>query len=120
VYPRSHDKEDNDGVKPQPSPEAVIQYDSTTGDIHLTYTNIGKAPCTLKVTNAYAASETPHQYQVNPGETAEDRWPSPSTHNWFDLSITCPESPLFQRRFAGHVESGKPSTSDPCRFLEES
>jgi phospholipase C len=120
VYPRSHEKKDNDGVKAQPSPEAVIQYDAITGDIHLKFTNIGKAPCTLNVTNAYAASEAPHLYHVNPGETAEDHWASGSTHNWFDLSISCPESPLFKRRFAGHLETGGPSTSDPALYLEES
>jgi phospholipase C len=51
--------------------------------------------------------------------TAEDHWPSASTDNWFDLSITTEESPTFLRRFAGHVETSKPSQSDPATFTEQ-
>jgi len=119
AFPRSRDREDNEGVKPQPSPEAAIRYDHSTGDIHLTLTNAGPAPCTLKITNAYAPTQAPHELHLKPGATAEDHWPSASEHNWFDLTITTTESPLFLRRFAGHVETGKPSTSDPATFVEE-
>lgn len=40
--------------------------------------------------------------------------PLASSHGWFDVSINKPGEPQeFLRRFAGHLEDGKPSTSDP-------
>jgi phospholipase C len=36
----------------------------------------------------------------------------PSAH-WYDVDITWRENPDFGRRFAGHVETGQASLSDP-------
>jgi phospholipase C len=119
AYPPSRDPEDNEGAKLQPNPEATIRCDRETGAVHLTLTNTGKVPCTLKVVNTYAASEAPHQLHLDPGATAEDHWLSAPTHNWFDISITTEDSPTFLRRFAAHIETGKPSHSDPAAFVEE-
>ena len=74
---------------------------------------------TLIVTNAYAPSEAPHSYPLKPGGFKEDHWSLASSNNWFDISVTTAESPMFLRRFAGHVETGRPSTSDPAVFSEE-
>ena len=119
VAPASPDPEDNQGVKAQPSPEAVIRYDHESGDIHLALSNTGTAPCTLRITNAYAPNEQAPSVTLAPGASAEAHWPSAPEHNWYDISITTAESPTFLRRFAGHVENGKPSTSDPAIFTEQ-
>jgi phospholipase C len=119
VAPASRDPEDNAGVKAQPNPELILRYDHQNGDIHLTVANLGAAPCTLIVTNAYAPSEAPHSYPLKPGGFKEDHWSLAASNNWFDISITTAESPTFLRRFAGHVETGRPSTSDPAVFSED-
>ena len=119
VPPTSEDPEDNKGVKARPNPELIFRYDHQEGDIYLTLANLGAAPCTLVVANAYAKSEAPHKYPLKPGQVAEDHWTLAASNNWFDISITTAESPTFLRRFAGHVETGRPSTSDPGIFSEE-
>lgn len=35
------------------------------------------------------------------------------SHGWYDLAVTVPEASAFRRRYAGHIETGKESTSDP-------
>ena len=37
-----------------------------------------------------------------------------SGHGWYDLSVTSDQDDAFLRRLAGHVETGRPSTSDPA------
>ena len=101
-----------------PNPEATIRYDRGTGDVHLILTNTGTLPCVVKIVNGYASAEAPHEVQLPPGATIEDHWPLAASHQWFDLSATVEEAPVFLRRFAGHLETGRASTSDPGIFTE--
>jgi phospholipase C len=57
--------------------------------------------------------------QLAASEKNEDRWRLEGSHGWFDLSVSCVEAPLYLRRFAGHVETGKASTSDPMGYVEK-
>ncbi|WP_158751018.1 phosphocholine-specific phospholipase C [Acidobacterium sp. S8] len=102
-----------------PDPEVSTRYDHSSGDIYLTCSNHGDVACTLRVVNPYAASEAPHLISLAAHATAEDHWSLGSSSNWFDLIITTSESPIFRRQFAGHVETGRPSMSDPATFTEE-
>jgi phospholipase C len=102
-----------------PDSEATIRYDKETGNVHLTLTNTGATATSIKVANSYAPSEAPHQFHLQPGASQEDHWTLADSHGWFDLSITSEDSPIYLRRFAGHVETGRPSTSDPAVFQEE-
>jgi phospholipase C len=98
----------------QPDLEVSVHYDQAKGDIHLTLKNDGNAPCSVAITNAYAAqSEAGHRLTIEPGAQQQDHWSLDASSGWFDISIAVAESPLFLRRFAGHVETGRPSTSDP-------
>ena len=36
------------------------------------------------------------------------------SHGWYDLAVATDDDHLFLRRLAGHVETGRPSTSDPA------
>ena len=35
-------------------------------------------------------------------------------HGWYDVRIAVDWNPAFGRRLAGHVETGRPSISDPA------
>jgi len=37
-----------------------------------------------------------------------------SSHHWYDLRITSRDDATFAWRFAGHIENGRPSISDPA------
>jgi phospholipase C len=99
------------------NPEAKLRYDPITGDLHLTLHNSGSAPCSLQVSNAYETGSMRH-HTIMPGKSVEDRWEIASSSRWFDLSIQQNAAPGFLRRFAGHAEDGRPSTSDPAVFKD--
>jgi phospholipase C len=48
---------------------------------------------------------------LGPNETYRERWDLTSDHHWYDLTVTACG---FAWRVAGHVETGKPSFSDPA------
>jgi len=109
------------GAAGQSDIEASVRYDSEDGNIHLVLTNNGAAAASVKVANRYAGTgpESSHNLTIQSKATAEDHWTLASSSNWFDLSVTCEDTPIFLRRFAGHVETGHPSTSDPGVYVEE-
>lgn len=76
--------------------------------------NQGNSPCTFTaIANAYL-TDGPWSVQVNPQSVGELSWPVADYGNWYDFSITCDASESFQRRFAGRIETGKDSVSDPA------
>ena len=98
-------------------PEVSLRYEPLAGNLHLIMHNTGSTACTLQIKNSYDAVDIRH-YTIAPGKTLEDRWSLAPDSRWFDISITQDSAPKFLRRFAGHVENGKPSTSDPSVFKE--
>ena len=97
--------------------EVKVRYDISEGNLTLSLANTSSVPCRLTVTNAYGG--TPHTYALAPRTSVDDHWVLTSSSAWYDLSVTNAESPEFLRRFAGHVETGRPSTSDPAIFVDE-
>ena len=97
------------------SPEAKLAYDPASKNVVLTITNTGQQGCTVAVANAYVQQEKPRMHELAAGAVVEDRWRVAAASGWYDLSITMHGNDAlnFLRRFAGHMEDGKPSTSDP-------
>ncbi len=93
--------------------EAETRYDATPQSLTLVLRNGGAAPCTVSVANSYS-SETPRTHVVAGGTTVEDSWPIAPSDHWYDLAVTSPIDGEFLRRFAGHIETGQPSRSDPA------
>ena len=101
------------------APEVSVRYDHAAGDVVLTYANAGAATCMVKTVFHYGEPELVRTIQLAAGGTSEDRWRLEGSNGWFDLSVSCAEAPLYLRRFAGHVETGKASTSDPMGYVEK-
>jgi phospholipase C len=99
-------------------PEAQLGYDTRAGEVHLRLMNVGTAPCRLEIANLYPLGSQGRRYSLAPGAAMDDRWQLSASGGWFDLSITSPDQPDYLRRFAGHVETGRPGTSDPGIFRE--
>jgi phospholipase C len=97
------------------SPEVRISYDVASGKVDLALINAGSSSCSLMVTNTYS-QESPHIYQIPARSTVDDHWVLTSSSGWYDISVTIAGSTTFLRRFAGHMENGRPSTSDPAVF----
>ena len=94
-------------------PETVTCYDVANGNVYLTLSNQGTAPVVFTVTDL-AYGQPPRSITVPAIKTAEDHWDLSCSSNWYDLHVTMPSNPAFQRRLAGHVETGRAGTSDPA------
>jgi phospholipase C len=95
-------------------PEVLVRYEKE--DVVLTIKNPGMKACSFAVRNAYG--DASRSVVVEAQGSKDERFVADGEHRWFDLSVTMAGEPAFLRRFAGHVETGRPSTSDPGRFLE--
>ena len=51
---------------------------------------------------------------LRPGAATTERWSLSRTRGWYDLVITVAGDPHFKYRYAGHLENGEDSISDPA------
>ncbi|MEW1656045.1 phosphocholine-specific phospholipase C [Streptomyces sp. NPDC093707] len=94
------------------TPEVTARHDAASGRLELSLTNPGSAPCHLTLANAYGG---PGQtVRVDPGGTVTQRIDLTASKRWYDLTVTADSDAGFLRRFAGHVETGRPGVSDPA------
>jgi phospholipase C len=66
---------------------------------------------TLTLTDAYAP-QRPRTVRLKAGRRQEVKLDT-GTHGWYDLTLTVAGS-SFLRQVAGHLDDGRPSTSDPA------
>jgi phospholipase C len=94
-----------------PVAEVGTRHDGDDEEIRLVLTNSGGATVRLTVTDAYGSR--PATYHLRPGGRATHVAELRRSNGWYDLSVVSDRDPAFLRRLAGHVETGRPSTSDP-------
>ncbi len=88
-----------------------VSYDSRKGGIVLELANKGNKPLTVSIqSNAYAYENISGR-EIAPGKKFRDRRNLSGSGNWYDFSV---ESGGNSFRFAGRVETGKNSVSDPA------
>lgn len=94
---------------------ANLDVDSRYGDdeaeLELTVTNRGTAACTVSIVNSYSNEAITHW--LDRGQSVSKHWDLRKTHGWYDLAIHVNTDQGFQRRLAGHIETGRDSASDP-------
>lgn len=94
-------------------PEVKAGYDVANGNLYLKIANRGGARVQLTLTdNAYGAPA--RRLTLHGGEERIEQWSLASSHHWYDVTVSDGTSGGFARRFAGHVENGRPSYSDPA------
>ncbi|MBX9392666.1 phospholipase C, phosphocholine-specific [Streptomyces sp. TRM72054] len=85
-------------------------------DVVLTFTNNGSGTAHLKLANGYTGRT--RTLKVRPGSTVKHVVDLSASRRWYDLTVTSDADPAFLRRFAGHVENGRPGVSDPAIITE--
>lgn len=80
-----------------------------TGDMFGDVRNVGLEQATIVLRNFYTGHHEP--FRLKPGQMELLGIPVRSNANWYDLKIEGPDG--FMRRFAGHIEDGMASMSDP-------
>jgi phospholipase C len=92
--------------------EVRSAYDIERVEITLSLRNSSLTPVRVRITDAYAKHAT--ALDLARGDTLERNWPLDSTFGWYDLTLTVDSDAAFERRLAGHVETGKDSMTDPA------
>ncbi|WP_235191628.1 phospholipase domain-containing protein [Pseudomonas aeruginosa] len=95
-------------------PEVSVTY-QRNGNLQLNIRNLGRLPCSVTVTpNPAYTQEGSRRYELEPNQAISEVWLLRSSQGWYDLSVTASNTEAnYLRRLAGHVETGKPSRSDP-------
>jgi phospholipase C len=93
------------------SAETQIEYGPSSGEIYLNVHNSGSRVGEVSVSaNAYRSS-WPQTLQLTGGMTGTLSWNLADSGYWYDFTVT---GQNFVRRFAGRMETGADSTSDPA------
>jgi phospholipase C len=92
--------------------EVVSRYDPVRETLHVIARNQGAAPITVRIADAYG--DRARALAVQAGTEVTDAWPIARAMHWYDRSITVDEDKTWLRRLAGHIETGRPSSSDPA------
>ncbi|HJR75160.1 MAG TPA: phospholipase domain-containing protein, partial [Luteimonas sp.] len=95
-------------------PEAEADYDAVGGRLILRLRNDGEAACLLTVAVNRYGNAPAREHILAPGARIEDAWPIAASDHWYDVSVTSDSDRAYLRRFAGHVETGASSYSDPA------
>ncbi len=94
--------------------EVEVLYDASFGNVYVKLHNPSSAPCTFELAaNAYL-DRAPRIVGVAPGGVGTHYWWLRSSAGWYDFTATLREQAGYARRFAGRVETGHPSFSDPA------
>ncbi|VWD62629.1 phosphocholine-specific phospholipase C [Burkholderia contaminans] len=94
-------------------PEITPCYDTANGDVYVTIANAGTGALTVTVTDV-AYGSAARTLTVPAGQRIEARWDLSCSSHWYDLQFAVAGNAGWTRRIAGHVETGKPSLTDPA------
>jgi phospholipase C len=82
--------------------------------IQLRLKNNGKAQTFSVAVNAYADKLKPWASKLAGNGAANRLWDLSGTSGWYDLTVSSKEAPGWSQRFAGRLDNGQPSISDPA------
>lgn len=95
-------------------PEIQVCYDNENGDIYLKLHNTGSVACTLTIKDKAYFKLAEKTVTVKPNTEEQIPFILKDSGQWYDYEVSCKEAPSFYRRFAGRVENGQDSVSDPA------
>lgn len=101
--------------KAGPAPLVTVEKGESAKVLHIAVQNPSAEKLTLHATEAYTSWKQ-ETWTVDPNSTEEIRIPLELSSGWFDLTVS--NGAAFLRRFAGHLEDGNPSISDPLLATE--
>jgi phospholipase C len=99
---------------PAPEPEIRIEYHRHRESIRLLLVNRGTAPCVFALTaNAYHPHWDVQNIRVGARDDREQILSLKYSANWYDFTVRVVGLASYSRRFAGRMETGRHSLSDP-------
>src|SRR6202012_148536 len=98
-------------IQPYTAIASESRYDHATGELVLVIRNTGKGARAIITQPVRYLAEAPRHHMRAPGDMVEDRWAIAASGHWYDIELRCGG---LARRWAGHIETGSPSHSDPA------
>lgn len=95
-------------------PEIRVEYDSRRGDVKVDLVNDGADEVVFFLSSNTYFYPGRTRIAVPPRRSREHRWSLGRTAHWYDFTVTVQGDESFVRRFAGRVETGRDSYSDPA------
>jgi phospholipase C len=90
---------------------AQITYDVQQKGVWVEIESSGTTASPIRLYDAYTKQTTSRL--LEPGRSIREFWSLQPFHGWYDFTLTADADPSFQRRLAGHLETGQDSMSDP-------
>jgi phospholipase C len=87
-------------------------YDGESESIALVIRNHGSSAENVSIVDAYSGKTHTHVLQPHNSVTYVSQLHK--SFGWYDITVRVDSDASFERQLAGHVESGKPSVSDPA------
>ena len=87
------------------------RHDGRHNEIVLDVKNRGTATSVVTLSSRYSARST--KLTLKPGAAQVERWSVERTRGWYDVVVKLRNDATFEYRYAGHVENGEDSISDP-------
>jgi phospholipase C len=98
----------------QPNPDVVVSYDKVGKTLSVKLSNGGTVAANFSVVaNAYYPA-TPTAYPVAARSETVVTLPIAASGGWYDFSVKVNGQADYSRRFAGRMETGADSVSDPA------
>jgi phospholipase C len=92
--------------------EVHVYYNNDDNGIALAIVNPSLQAANVTILDQYTGKSV--ALAINAGRSDSRYFSLSRLSGWYDLSITVATDPSIKYRFAGHVETGKDSTSDPA------
>lgn len=93
--------------------KATYKYTRRSRDIVFELTNSGSKPVTVQLADK-SYGESPVTKKIAAGSKASVVIGTSHGHGWYDIEVTSVDAPGFSYRYAGRIENGEWSTSDPA------
>jgi phospholipase C len=89
-----------------------VTYHTSANSVTLVITNAGALAAAVQVVNVYTGAATTNV--LVSGATVSTEVSLAPSAGWYDFIITVDSDPTFQQELAGHLETGRPGTTDPA------
>ena len=105
------------GAKSDTAVDIMCHYQTTkninklTGNISITMRNESTSASTVEITDHY--TQTTQTQQLDAHASSSVVFDLSKTYNWYDISVKTKGNSSFEKRYAGKVETGKETFTDP-------
>lgn len=96
--------------------ELTVTPNLSLNSLRIQLKNSNDRPYTIQLRDSFYGNAD-RQLVLEPKSQTQMDWECHASGHWYDFVVTIMEEKDFLWRYAGHLETGKPSTSDPANGL---